>query len=109
MTRRNRLSSRRLRTDLCVVIYESAPRVNQSFFCIQGPAGAAFQRYFAFDEVLPQGNLDARPRLMVQVASMIASQALREYCVMLGAALTAGDTPLVVENAPLTKSLARRL
>src|SRR5271157_3669035 len=47
---------------------------------------------FAFDEVLRHGNLDSRSRLMVQLASMIASQALREYRVMLGAALTVGIT-----------------
>jgi 4-carboxymuconolactone decarboxylase len=34
---------------------------------------------FAFDEVLHHGNLDARTRLMVQLASMIAGQVLREY------------------------------
>jgi 4-carboxymuconolactone decarboxylase len=49
---------------------------------------------FAFDEVLRHGNLDGRTRLMVQLASMIASQALREYRVMLGAALTVGVTPV---------------
>ena len=49
---------------------------------------------FAFDEVLRHGNLDVRSRLMVQLASMIASQALREYRVMLGAALTVGVTPI---------------
>ncbi|MFY9833018.1 MAG: carboxymuconolactone decarboxylase family protein [Methylocystis sp.] len=49
---------------------------------------------FAFDEVLSHGDLDARTRLMVQLASMIACQALREYRVMLGAALTVGVTPV---------------
>jgi 4-carboxymuconolactone decarboxylase len=34
---------------------------------------------FAFDEVLSYGGLDTRTRLMVQLASMIASQALAEY------------------------------
>ena len=34
---------------------------------------------FAFDEVLQHGSLDPRTRLMVQLASMIACQALREY------------------------------
>ena len=48
---------------------------------------------FAFDEVLQYGNLDTRTRLMVQLAAMIASQALGEYRVMLGAALTIGVTP----------------
>ncbi|MGW4958229.1 carboxymuconolactone decarboxylase family protein [Nonomuraea sp. NPDC004186] len=49
---------------------------------------------FAFDEVLRHGNLHTRTRLMVQLASMIACQAVSEYRVMLGAALTAGVTPV---------------
>ena len=53
---------------------------------------------FAFDEVLAHGNLDARTRLMVQLASIIACQALREYRVMLGAALTVGVTPVEVKE-----------
>src|SRR6266542_6334791 len=53
---------------------------------------------FAFDEVLRHGNLDVRTRLMVQLASMIASQALREYRVMLGAALTVGVTSVEIKE-----------
>jgi 4-carboxymuconolactone decarboxylase len=53
---------------------------------------------FAFDEVLRHGNLDTRTRLMVQLASMIACQGLREYRVMLGAALTVGVTPIEVKE-----------
>ncbi len=53
---------------------------------------------FAFDEVLRHGNLDARTRLMVQLASMIACQALREYRVMLGAALAVGVTPIEIKE-----------
>jgi len=53
---------------------------------------------FAFDEVHRHSNLDARTRLMVQLASMIASQALREYRVMLGAALNVGVTPVEVKE-----------
>jgi 4-carboxymuconolactone decarboxylase len=49
---------------------------------------------FAFDEVLQHGDLDPRTRLMTQLAALIAGQALREYRVMLGAALTAGVTPV---------------
>ncbi len=49
---------------------------------------------FAFDEVLRHGNLDVRTRLMVQLAAIIACQALREYRVMLDAALTVGVTPV---------------
>lgn len=48
----------------------------------------------AFDEVLRYGSLDTRTRLMVQLASMIASQALSEYRVMLGAALNVRVTPV---------------
>ena len=53
---------------------------------------------FAFDEVLRDSTLDARTRLMVQLAAMIASQALREYRVMLGAALTVGVTPIEIKE-----------
>ena len=53
---------------------------------------------FAFDEVLRPGSLDNRTRLMVQLASMIASQAVREYRVMLGAALTVGVTPVEIKE-----------
>jgi len=49
---------------------------------------------FAFDEVLQHGSLDPRTRLMVQLASMIACQALLEYRIMLGAALIVGVTPV---------------
>ncbi len=53
---------------------------------------------FAFDEVLQYGNLDTRTRLMVILASMIASQALGEYRVMLGGALNVGVTPVEVKE-----------
>lgn len=53
---------------------------------------------FAFDEILRHGSLDARTRLMVQLASMIACQALREYRIMLGAALIAGVTPVEIKE-----------
>jgi 4-carboxymuconolactone decarboxylase len=49
---------------------------------------------WAFDEVISSGSLDVRTRLMVQLASMIASQAVSEYRVMLSAALTVGVTPV---------------
>ncbi len=49
---------------------------------------------FAFDEVLQHGTLEVRTRLMVQLAAIIASQAVREYRAMLGAALTVGVTPV---------------
>ncbi len=49
---------------------------------------------FAFDEALEHVALDIRTRLMVQLASLIACGALREYRAMLGAALAAGVTPI---------------
>jgi len=53
---------------------------------------------FAFEEVLGYGNLDTRTRLIVILASMIASQALGEYKVMLGGALNVGVTPVEVKE-----------
>ena len=53
---------------------------------------------FAFDEVLRHSHLDVRTRLMVQLAAIIACQALREYRVMMGAVLAAGVTPVEVKE-----------
>jgi 4-carboxymuconolactone decarboxylase len=53
---------------------------------------------FAFDEVLGHGNLDKRTRLMVILASMIASQTLTPYRIMLGAALKVGITPVELKE-----------
>jgi 4-carboxymuconolactone decarboxylase len=53
---------------------------------------------FAFDEVLREGDLNDRTRLMVQLAALIAGQALREYRVMLEAALAVGVTPVEVKE-----------
>jgi 4-carboxymuconolactone decarboxylase len=53
---------------------------------------------FAFDEVLREGRVDVRTRLMVQLASMIACQALNEYRIMLRAALNVGVTPIEVKE-----------
>jgi 4-carboxymuconolactone decarboxylase len=49
---------------------------------------------FAFGEVAQHGTLDTRIRLMVQLASMVASQAQGQFRVMLGAALAVGVTPV---------------
>ena len=53
---------------------------------------------FAFDEVLRETRLDVRTRLLVQLAAIIASQGLREYHVMMRAALTAGVSPVEVKE-----------
>lgn len=49
---------------------------------------------FAFDEVVAQSNLDMRTRLMVQLAAIMATQALNEFRIILGAALNVGVTPV---------------
>jgi len=53
---------------------------------------------FAFDEVRRGSKLDLRTRLMIQLASMIACQAEREYRLMIGAALTVGVTPVELKE-----------
>ncbi len=53
---------------------------------------------FTFDEVLQHGSLDTKTRLMVILASMIASQAMGEYRVMLGGAFNVGVTPVEVKE-----------
>lgn len=53
---------------------------------------------FAFDEVLRHSEMDTRTRLMMQLASMIACQAVREYQMMVGSALTVGVTPVEIKE-----------
>ena len=53
---------------------------------------------FAFDEVLSNGNLDTKTRLMVILASLVAQQTLSEYKAMLGGALNVGVTPVEVKE-----------
>jgi 4-carboxymuconolactone decarboxylase len=53
---------------------------------------------FAFHEVPQFGSLDAKTRVMVQLASLIACQSLSAYRVMLGGALDLGVTPAEVKE-----------
>ena len=53
---------------------------------------------FAFDEVISHGSLDTRIRVMMILASTIASQALSEFNVMLGGALNVGITPVEIKE-----------
>jgi len=53
---------------------------------------------FAFDEVLAGSKLDAKTRVRLILASTIASQALGEYKVMVGAALNVGLTPIEIKE-----------
>src|SRR5208283_976257 len=45
-----------------------------------------------------QGSLDTRTRVMMILASTLASQALSEYKVMLGASLNVGVTPVEIKE-----------
>jgi len=49
---------------------------------------------FAFDEVIDRGGLDTPQRMRVILAALMALGAVREYGVMLGAALNVGVTPV---------------
>ncbi len=69
-----------------------------STLAVTDPELVGYFDNFAFDEVLAHGDLDTRTRLMVQLAALIACQALGGYRVMLGAALTAGVTPVQVKE-----------
>jgi 4-carboxymuconolactone decarboxylase len=53
---------------------------------------------FAFDEVLRDSKLIIKTRLILQLAAIIASQAVREYRAMVGAALNVGVTPVEVKE-----------
>jgi 4-carboxymuconolactone decarboxylase len=53
---------------------------------------------FAFDEVISLGNIDTKTRVMVIMASTIASQALSEYKMFVNAALNVGISPVEVRE-----------
>jgi 4-carboxymuconolactone decarboxylase len=53
---------------------------------------------WAFDEVIRQSQLDTKTRVVMILASTIASQALGEYRIMVGAALNVGLTPVVIKE-----------
>lgn len=53
---------------------------------------------FAFDDVPAQSDLDARTRLLTQLAALIGVGASAEFQVMAGAALTAGASPVELKE-----------
>lgn len=53
---------------------------------------------WAFGDVLEDERLDTRTRLLVQLAALVASQALGEFRVMIGAALNVGVTPVEIKE-----------
>jgi 4-carboxymuconolactone decarboxylase len=53
---------------------------------------------WAFDDVLAENGPDAKTRLMLQLAAIIACQSVNAYRVMLGAALEVGVTPVEIKE-----------
>lgn len=53
---------------------------------------------WAFDEVIRQSNLDTKTRVMLILASTIASQALGEYKLMVEATLNVGVLPIEIKE-----------
>ena len=53
---------------------------------------------FAFGETQQYGNMDLRTRIMVTMASCIAQKALKEYEMLLGAAIAHGISPLEIKE-----------
>ncbi|MEH2158970.1 carboxymuconolactone decarboxylase family protein [Nostoc sp.] len=53
---------------------------------------------FAFDEVIAESKLDTKTRVMLILASIIGSQAVSEYRVMVDAALNVGVTPVEIKE-----------
>lgn len=53
---------------------------------------------WAFDEVVERSQLDTKTRVLLILGSTIASQALGEYKVMVGAALNVGLTPVEIKE-----------
>ena len=78
---------------------QSAQRVHEDLFpghvstlAVTDPELIEVFDNFAFDEVLRDSHLETPTRLLTQIAAMVAIGALREFRVMLGAALTVGVT-----------------
>ncbi|MEH2380024.1 MAG: carboxymuconolactone decarboxylase family protein [Nostoc sp.] len=53
---------------------------------------------FAFDEVIAESKLDTKTRVVLILASIIGSQAVSEYRVMVNAALNVGVTPIEIKE-----------
>lgn len=62
------------------------------------PELAAIFRNFAVGEVQRYGNLDVKTRMMVTLASNLASQAQTQYLITLNDALDAGVTPVEIKE-----------
>jgi 4-carboxymuconolactone decarboxylase len=71
---------------------------HRSTLKVSDPELAEIFDNWAFDEVIQDAPLDVRLRLIVQLAALIASHAVAEYRVILGAALQVGVTPVEIKE-----------
>jgi 4-carboxymuconolactone decarboxylase len=71
---------------------------HQSKLKISDPEFIALFDNWAFDEVVALSKFDTKTRVMAILASMIGSQAVGEYKIMLGAALNVGVTPVEIKE-----------
>jgi 4-carboxymuconolactone decarboxylase len=78
--------------------HEALFRSHKSTLKVTDPEFVELFDNWAFDEVLKHSVLDARTRLMVQLAAIMACQAANEYRVMLGGALNVGVSPIEVKE-----------
>ncbi|MGH8158762.1 MAG: carboxymuconolactone decarboxylase family protein [Rhodanobacter sp.] len=88
-----------------MAITEAAQRNHDQLFSehvstlkVTDPELIALFDNWAFGEVTEAAPMDARLRLLVQLAALIACQAVNEYRVMLGGALHVGVTPVEVKE-----------
>lgn len=88
-----------------VKISETARRNHEALFPnhkstlkVTDPELIAIFDNFAFDEVLAQSKLDTKTRVILTLAALIGSQAVREYKIMAGAALNVGVTPVEIKE-----------
>ncbi len=63
---------------------------------------------FAFDETLRDSQLETKVRLLVQLAAIIASQAVNEYRAILGGALNVGVTAVEAKESLVPSCAVRR-
>ncbi len=85
-------------TEAAIRNHEELLPNNKSTLQITDPELIEMFDNFAFDEVISYGTLDTRTRVMMILASTIASQALTEFKVMVGGALNVGVTPVEIKE-----------
>ena len=99
------VASQKGTTESPVRITEAAHRNHEELFPnhksqlkVSDPEFIALFDNWAFDEVIALSKFDTKTRVMMILASIIGSQAVSEYRVMMGAALNVGVTPVEIKE-----------